>query len=76
MGSLSKSLGDDLPASINRADPALVALIQRFQEMRREIAATANAVVALANALVAGGNTPTPLVLEGSIGPNPQGGFE
>ncbi len=60
--SLAMRLGDDLPASINRADPAIVQMIQRFQLMRLEANQTAIAVQQLANVIAAGGPAPAPIV--------------
>jgi len=60
--SLSKRVGDDMPAAINRADPAIQALIQRFQQMRAEAELTTKAVATLANTIAVGGNAPTPEV--------------
>ena len=71
---LSKRLGDDLPAAINRADPAMVQLTQRFQLMREEIRTTTAAMWGLVNSIAAIGGSPSPLVLPPiDIGPNPQG---
>lgn len=60
--SLSKRLGDDMPAAIDRADPAIRGLIQRFQEMRIEADRATASVAQLANAIASGGNAPTPEV--------------
>ncbi len=62
VASLAMSLGDDLPASINRADPAIVQMIQRFQLMRLEANQTAIAVQQLAEVIAAGGPPLAPIV--------------
>lgn len=58
---ISKRLGDDLPAAINRADPALAQLTSRIRAMREEMNATIQTTATLAN-VIAGGNAPEPIV--------------
>lgn len=59
---LSKRLGDDMPAAINRADPAIIQLINRFQIMRIEANATNIAIQELAKTIAGGNAPPAPIV--------------
>jgi hypothetical protein len=74
---LNKNLGVDMPANIDKADPAIQKLIERFKDIQREAGNAATAVQTLANVISIQRNAP-PIVTApvGQAVPSPGTGIE
>jgi hypothetical protein len=63
---LNKNLGVDIPANIDKADPAIQKLIERFKDIQREAGNAASAVQTLANTIAVQRNAPP--IVTGPVG--------